>query len=217
MSEGISLEGFRPRLTDAQIEKSSQMGSRLTNGAWYKFQVTAGAKITIHETSGNMQLRLPVVPLDADDQPRKPSLSYFITLPWVTPEEKLLEQGLAADLQSSGKGAPNTAFLIAIYLRAVYGDSQFPSNPRYNKEADAILFQGEEMDREEAQVKSAELTAKRDDFFGDSVENPDSFTGDRFFAQVKDNENNDFQSIVVDFSESVPQYVLPEGAVVGEF
>lgn len=200
MSNSVEVSlNRRMRMSDADVTKASKVGfSNLAEGAWYRGRITSGVKIRVNKVSGNMAVSLPVAPLDGST-PRRPTVYHNVTLPWLTPADLLEAEGLPADLQMTGKkpGAPNTAFLVAGLLRAIFGAEAFPETPRYDKSVKGYVFGGETITKAEAETISADLTTARDSLFSDLMVNPDAAYGTEIVVEDEDGAETSIQTGLV--------------------
>jgi hypothetical protein len=229
----LSEYGDQIGLTKDQIVANNEVKfARLeTEGQVYKGLITTGATVEVAKGSGNMYISVPVSVEIEGQTIANPKFRYFVTLPWITPGQLLLDKDLPADLQRTQlaeKGrediGPNTMGACGIFVRALLGVDEIPRKPFKNKDTGNIMFKGETVpDWDTAQTLKESVDADIDAFLQKTAKNTDLLTGYTFYFTVEDDEQDDgrvFQRIVTSFPDRgetprYPKHDLEDGDTLG--
>lgn len=229
-------------MDDATLQNESKPNFKgLEVDTYYPGEVIATPFVEVNTNSGNYQLCIPVAPLDEDGQVMKPTVRWYITLPWLTAPALLEMAGLTEDyqakqLEAKKQAVPKTLFQLVAYARAAYGEDEFPRYPSKDKDTGDIVFKGETVESwEVAEGIRTNLNRKADQLFQELLgamadesnweinENNgrptcqlDTFIGDSFYFTVEDKPSEDgsrvYQQLVTDFKKGAPVNTVPDGA-----
>lgn len=208
----VVLGDVQVGMTDEDLIKDATP-AKLEENTYYRFEVVGSPESELNLENGNMRVIVPVQPVDDEGKGYKPTLRWYINMPWDTPASILEQAGLPSDFQEK-RPSP---FFTRLYARATAGLGRFPNSPRKNKDTGEIEFDGGVLtDWDEATTEKIRVNKEIDALFQDLYRDPNGFVGDKFYAQVDTNDKG-YQGLLIDFNDfdTMPVAELPEGATIG--
>jgi hypothetical protein len=140
----------------------------------YKFVVSAPAKKSVNEKSGNFTLQLELRPLDSENTPKTPSIRFQLFPPMPNKERE-------------NHKAPNTMGLCRSYLEAV-GAEGVKKTPKWNSDAqgwvreDGSVIPQSQKAAADAEIEAANMTVF--EAMRARWKDPSLFERDCFFGSV---------------------------------
>jgi len=190
MTTPVDLSSIDISFDQTDIERA--MTRPKLEAGWYQLEVR-DAKPYVNPNSGNMSIKMTVHALDGSGNPKRPSVSNFLTIPRKTPPALLEAVGI--DPSDFLQKVPDTIGLVQSYLRATRPDD-FPTFPKYQKSEGLWSYGDQMLDKEETAAVRKDLLENIFTFLTSAWSNPhDTLSGDRFFAEVAYREGSDWPNV----------------------